>query len=65
MTTAQDARWTALRDYLTESEKQCEGAAAIAGRVDSPGSDTAVRFRAEALGYRRALEKMTELEPPR
>jgi len=52
------ARWSALRQYLTTSAEATEGAAVLCGddRV------MAVRFRAEALGYRNALEKMTELE---
>jgi hypothetical protein len=52
-------RWTALRDYLARSETETTEAAALYDDKADPG---AARFRAEALGYRRALEKMTELE---
>lgn len=59
--TAQDARWSMLRDYLTQSAAECEGAAAMADTESVP----AVRFRSEAHGYRKALEKMAELETSR
>jgi hypothetical protein len=56
------ARWATLREWLSESGKQAAGAAALCDEAD--GTD-AVRFRAEALGYKRALEKMGELEEGR
>lgn len=59
--TGEQTRWAQLRDYLTRSAAECDGAAALNG---PPSSPTAVRFRAEAAGYLKALEKMAELEAP-
>lgn len=54
----QPSRWEELRAYLKLSQQQATDAASYGDRA---GIST-VRFRAEALGYRRALEKMMELE---